>query len=435
MIRLFLSSVRRGFEELRAQIVEGLRTAGFDVANMEIFGARPDLPLESCLAEIRKCDALILIVGPRYGALTDAGDVSFTHEEFREACRRSIPVFAFILPAAAEASDEEQQRLREFAAEVRQAVICKSTEPDNLAGDIAFTLLQEEQAGRLGRRFAFFQTYKQFFERQLEKNRLFNHRLSMVGRSDILEKLATFLRSDAPAQVLSAPGGAGKSRLLLELACLSEQDQELPQLRFAMPEGRWTREDIAELPTTPVVVILDDGHHRDDLDALIQACLRHNSGARFLVSCRPALVDGVRYHLRQIETVDSPIESIEMPPLEKADTLQLARDALSEEFVELAERLVCVSDGNPLVIVVGGTCIKTQRINPEFLDRAPENFRRYVLDRMLDDPILKETGGTFRREILDVLAGIGPVSMEDRSVPEDIAEFVSSESHEVRAAM
>ncbi len=46
-------------------LVEDLRTAGFDVANMEIFGARPDLPLESCFAEIRKHDALIVIVGPR----------------------------------------------------------------------------------------------------------------------------------------------------------------------------------------------------------------------------------------------------------------------------------------------------------------------------------------------------------------------------------
>lgn len=122
MIRLFLGLVRRGLEELRAQIVEGLRTAKFDVANMEIFGARPELPLESCLAEIRKCDALILIVGPRYGALTDAGDVSFTREGFREACRRGIPVLAFILPPAADAPDEEQQRLREVTAEVGQVI-------------------------------------------------------------------------------------------------------------------------------------------------------------------------------------------------------------------------------------------------------------------------------------------------------------------------
>ncbi len=361
--------------------------------------------------------------------------LGFTHEEFREARRRGIPVFAFMLPPAAHAPREEQERLREFAAEVGEACVRKSTEPDNLVGDIAFTLLQEERAGRLGRRFAFFQTHDQFFAQQLEEGRLFNHRLPMVGRSDILEKLATFLRSDAPAQVLSAPGGAGKSRLLLELARLSEQDSELPQLRFATAEGRWTGEDIAELPTTSVVVVLDDGHRREDLDALIQACLTHNSGARFLVSCRPALVNGVRYHLRTIETIDDSTEPIQLAPLEAADALELAREALTEESVELAERLVGASDGNPLVIVVGGRYIATQRDAPEVLDRTPKEFQRIVLDRMLDDPILEGTQRQLRRNVLDVVAGIGPVSMEDRTVPESIAEFVNSQPHEVRIAM
>ncbi len=64
-----------------------------------------------------------------------------------------------------------------------------------------------------------------------------------------------------------------------------------------MPEGRWTSEDIADLPSTPVVVVLDDGHRRADLDALIDACLTHNSKARLLISCRPSLVDSVKYHL------------------------------------------------------------------------------------------------------------------------------------------
>ena len=69
---------------MRTQIDGDLRTGGFEVVKMEIFGARPELPLDTCLAEIRKCDAAIIVVGPRYGSLTPAGDVSFTHEEFRE---------------------------------------------------------------------------------------------------------------------------------------------------------------------------------------------------------------------------------------------------------------------------------------------------------------------------------------------------------------
>ena len=150
MIRLFLSSVGHGLADLRAQIIEDLRTGEFDVGNMEIFGARPELPLDTRLAEMRKSDAAIVIVGPRYGSLTPAGDVSFTHEEFREACRRGIPVLAFVLDAPPDAPSEEQDRLREFAAEVSQAVVFKRTNPESLRTDIATTLLQRIQKGDLG---------------------------------------------------------------------------------------------------------------------------------------------------------------------------------------------------------------------------------------------------------------------------------------------
>ena len=73
MIKLFLSSVSHGLEQLREQIVQDLRTARFDIGHMEIFGARPELPLVACLTELRKCDAVILIVGPRYGSWRSYG--------------------------------------------------------------------------------------------------------------------------------------------------------------------------------------------------------------------------------------------------------------------------------------------------------------------------------------------------------------------------
>ena len=158
MIKLFLSSVSRGLEQLREQIIGDLHTATFEVHNMEIFGARPDLPLEVCLKELRKCDAAVVIVGPRYGSLTPAGDVSFTHEEYREACRRGLRVMAFVLPVANGVDDEERKRLEAFEQEVGGSVVYKRTTPDDLRADILATLHQRIQAGELGRRFAFFQT-------------------------------------------------------------------------------------------------------------------------------------------------------------------------------------------------------------------------------------------------------------------------------------
>lgn len=287
MTRLFLSSVRSGLAHLPAQIVEDLRRGGFDVSNMEIFGARPELPLEACLAELRKCDAVILIVGPRYGTLTPAGEVSYTHEEFREACRRGIPVLAFVLPPNEGIPDDERNRLREFETEVGSAVVFQRTSSADLRTDIATTLLQRLQAGDIGRRFTFFQTYHKFFERQLESRLLFNHLLPLVGQQEALERLTRFLRSDEAALVLSAPGGVGKSRLLLEIARSAESEPQLPRVRFVVPDAGWTPDDIASLPAGRVVVTIDDAHRRYDLGELLQACLTQNTEARFLVSCRP----------------------------------------------------------------------------------------------------------------------------------------------------
>src|SRR5690348_14636908 len=97
MIKVFISSVSRGLEDTRQQVIQDLRAGQFSVLHMEVFGARDDLPLDTCLKELRNADVAVVIIGPRYGSLTPAGDVSYTHEEFREARRRGIPVLAFVL--------------------------------------------------------------------------------------------------------------------------------------------------------------------------------------------------------------------------------------------------------------------------------------------------------------------------------------------------
>lgn len=86
------------------------------------------------------------------------------------------------------------------------------------------------------------------------------------------------------------------------------------------------------------------------------------------------------------------------------------------------------------MIVVGGRCVASRRVVPEVLDRTPDEFRRIVLDRMLDDPFFEGTNGGLRRDVLDVLAAIGPVSMEDRTLPEGIAKFLDVRSYAVASA-
>ena len=66
--KVFVSSVSKGFEGTREEIIQDLRKAGYEVNAMEQFGAQSDPPIEVCLRELRKADVVVLIVGPRYGS-------------------------------------------------------------------------------------------------------------------------------------------------------------------------------------------------------------------------------------------------------------------------------------------------------------------------------------------------------------------------------
>jgi hypothetical protein len=84
MIRVFVSSVSRGLEPIRRQIISDLQTAGYDIGAMERFGAQPQPPIDVCFREVRNAGVVILLIGPRYGSLLAQG-ISYTQAEVREA--------------------------------------------------------------------------------------------------------------------------------------------------------------------------------------------------------------------------------------------------------------------------------------------------------------------------------------------------------------
>ena len=93
-VKVFLSSLITGFEALRAEAASGATTLGHAVIRAEDFGAMPDSPQSACLAGVREADAVVLLLGWRYGHVQSSG-ISATHEEYREA-RDTRPVIVFI---------------------------------------------------------------------------------------------------------------------------------------------------------------------------------------------------------------------------------------------------------------------------------------------------------------------------------------------------
>ena len=64
--------------------------------SMEFFGARSGQPLETCLAEVRRSDILVVIVGHRYGTVVPEKGISFSEAEYEEGRRVHNPCLVYI---------------------------------------------------------------------------------------------------------------------------------------------------------------------------------------------------------------------------------------------------------------------------------------------------------------------------------------------------
>jgi hypothetical protein len=64
--------------------------------SMELFGARADRPIETCLREVSQSDVIIVVVGFRYGTIVKHLGISFTEAEYREASRLGKPCLVYL---------------------------------------------------------------------------------------------------------------------------------------------------------------------------------------------------------------------------------------------------------------------------------------------------------------------------------------------------
>ena len=106
-MKVFISSVIQGFETYRSAADEAIRTLSHEPVRAENFPASPNTPQQACLEGVRESDALLLILGQRYGA-PQANGISATHEEYNEAKRQSISVLVFCQRGITRENTQEQ---------------------------------------------------------------------------------------------------------------------------------------------------------------------------------------------------------------------------------------------------------------------------------------------------------------------------------------
>jgi hypothetical protein len=112
MDKVFVSSVMRDFGAERAAVRDAIESLGLRPMMAETAPASPDASKRALLPLVEKADAVVLILGGRYGYITESG-TSPTEEEFKHATALGKPVFVFVQKGV-----EREPEQDEFVARV-----------------------------------------------------------------------------------------------------------------------------------------------------------------------------------------------------------------------------------------------------------------------------------------------------------------------------
>lgn len=96
MTRVFISSSLKDLEQYRPQLTDTLAHAGIEVFESGELPASGRTTLEIVKDKIENSDAVILIIGHRYGAIEESSRKSYTELEFEMALEFGKPVLIFL---------------------------------------------------------------------------------------------------------------------------------------------------------------------------------------------------------------------------------------------------------------------------------------------------------------------------------------------------
>lgn len=96
-LKVFICGTFGDLREERNLVLDAVRRLQMEHDSMEFFGARDDRPIETCLAEVRRSDILVVVVAHRYGTLVAGQGISYSEAEYQEAHELGKPCLVYFL--------------------------------------------------------------------------------------------------------------------------------------------------------------------------------------------------------------------------------------------------------------------------------------------------------------------------------------------------
>ena len=270
-------------------------------------------------------------------------------------------------------------------------------------------------------------TPREHFE-PLSGEQLYSQRWDLVGRHAELEGMAAFVeRGNDRVGALLGRGGIGKTRLIRALTDRLARDgrTEVRILDGATPVGA---HDFEMLPTSELVVVVDDAHERGDIAVLIEGIRRVRPQAKVLLSFRPYAFASLADSFRRLGLYTPDIPRWDLADLSVAEGTALAQQVLGSELSpEIARRIGGMTVDCPLVTVVGAGLVRRGRLDPNRL-LADADVRQEVLLAFRNSLVADAVSGDpeLRRAVLDATAILQPVRLDDVAFRQALAEITEA---------
>jgi hypothetical protein len=147
--QIFISSTYSDLKEERSKVMQAIMSMDCIPAGMELFPAIDEEQFNFIKKVIDDCDYYILIIGGRYGTISDDG-ISYTEKEYDYAISCQIPVITFLhknigqIPREkTETNLELMKKLQAFQEKVKKGRLVKFwSDASELTGMVAISLMQ-----------------------------------------------------------------------------------------------------------------------------------------------------------------------------------------------------------------------------------------------------------------------------------------------------
>jgi transcriptional regulator with XRE-family HTH domain len=279
------------------------------------------------------------------------------------------------------------------------------------------------------------QSAEQFFAPFEDRSATFRHNWPLVGRAPLMKSIVNQLMSGtARITMLEGKGGEGKSRLLKAIA--DEIDGKLDTFRvlFLAPSETPTADALNQLGEGAKLLIVDDGHERNDLGPLFAHAANRQNQTQLLIATRPYAAERLRREAGLYALADS-IHTERVNSLSLAESKELAAEVLREFGGDrrLAEPIAKATRDCPLVTVMAARLAATEKVS--LLEaQDTQQFRDTILGKFAAIITGKHAGDSDQAQVaqlLQVIALVQPFSIDDGVFRRLVTEVTSIPDHVV----